>query len=467
MFIVSQMFLKNSRGGSKMKIQLISAPTDDDRAVLYENKAYVPFGLTCIATYLENHGHDVEIIDGQHISIGEIIEMINAPFVGVTFNILSTDSLDAIASSAKKKGATVIVGGQAATPLAKNLLTNGNIDYVVRFAGEEALNCLMIGCDISQVPGLVYRQGDLIVENSASQLILASLPLPRWEFKGINVGLYWKRFAEIKGSVKHNHRHNKPLNTFVHRGCPMRVKGGGCSFCSRVDLVLQSRTPVQAHDEYSYLVSLGADRLEDFSDSYLHNLNWLKELAKLVTQKGHWGAPVRVYADTRHINEETVCVMKELHIDSVILGVESGDEEILRQNFKPNTLKQILGAIDLLAKNEIRTCPSFVLGLIGESQVSAERTFQLAREIANRSELEMSYFNLMTPYPGSKAWKLLLNYPEMQGYANSYHLSMSRLQQEFIERFTSLGADGRKFLFQRIQEEAEKIGLAQCEEIGR
>jgi radical SAM superfamily enzyme YgiQ (UPF0313 family) len=242
----------------------------------------------------------------------------------------------------------------------------------------------------------------------------------------------------------------------------MRIGNGGCSFCSRVDRTLQCKSPQQAYDEFSYLAVLGADRIKEFSDSFLHNKKWLAELATIVKQKGHWGIPVRVYADTRHIDDEVIDLMQVIGIDSVILGVESGNEEILKKNFKPNSMKQILKSVDLLGNARMRCCPSFVLGLIGETEKTAEETFRMAEEINRRCEVEMAYFSVMTPFPGSRAWDMLLEIPEMyEKYGNTYKLDQPQLQRDFLSRFTQLGTNGASFLVGKIESELKKIRTAQ------
>ncbi len=444
------------------KVQLISAPTDKGKVPLYEDGVFAPLGLIWLASYLKFYGYDVEIVDGQYISLAEIKNKINAPVIGITFNIFSTDSLDSIAEEAKKKGCTVVVGGQAATPLAKNLLSNESIDFIVRFDGEEALKKIVDGANPEIIENLVYRKDSAIMENPEKLLDLEKLPLVDWDIPGINRYQYWKKFEAVKKQVSHRHYHKRPLSSFTQKGCPMRIGKGGCSFCSRVDRVMRSKSPRYVFDEFFYLASLGADRIEEFSDSFLHDKKWLSELADLVRRNGHWEIPVRVYGDTRHVDAETFEMMKIIKIDSVILGIESGNEEILKKNFKPNTISRILKSVELLGRENIRCCPSFVLGLIGETKETVEDTLHIAEEIKNRCEVEMAYFSIMTPFPASRAWDMLLEFPEMmEKYGHTYKFDQPELQKDFLERFTSLGRDGLAFLVNKIEKEMAKIQTAQ------
>jgi radical SAM superfamily enzyme YgiQ (UPF0313 family) len=223
----------------------------------------------------------------------------------------------------------------------------------------------------------------------------------------------------------------------------MRQKGNGCSFCSRVDTGLRSKTPRQVYDEFRYLVSLGADRIEEFSDSWLYDRKWLRELIDIIDKEGHWGVPVRIYGDVRHIqDEEIIEMMKRIGVDSVILGIESGNESILMRNGKNIKRHQILKTASLLGDANIMTSPSYVLGLIGETKQTLQDTFEIADEIRRRCKVEVGTFCTMTPFPGSKAWKYLLNDPSMHDkYSNTYHFDIIELQKDFIARFTDLGGN--------------------------
>lgn len=439
------------------KIQLISAPVDEGRIPMYEDGIFAPVGLIWLGSYLKNH--DVEIIDGQHVELDNINP--EADIVGVSFNIFSTKSLDEIVEKAKQNGSKVVVGGQAATPLAERLLENKNIDYVVRHDGEEALRLLAEGEDITKIPNLTYRNNGIIINNLVQLMDLSTLPSVNWGLNGINIKNYWDKFQEILKTVKNKHIHKKPISSFTKKGCPMRQKDGGCSFCSRIDTTLRSKTPQQVYNEFEHLVSLGADRIEEFSDSWLYDKKWLREFVEIIEQKGHWGIPVRVYADTRNFNPEVIKLIKTIGIDSVILGIESGNEDILRKNGKPNKIKQILYCAELLGQAGIKTSPSYVLGLIGETKETIVDTFNIADQIEDRCETEMSYFSIMTPFPGSKAWKMLMSDPAMKEKHSGYKLDNVSLQRDFIERFTLLGKGGLDYLLMRFDQEVQAQDIVQ------
>ena len=115
---------------------------------------------------------------------------------------------------------------------------------------------------------------------------------------------------------------------------------------------------------------------------------------------GDLGVEIRVYGDIRDITPESVNLMKELNVVSILVGIESGSEEILIKNNKAMSHNQIIQAIQLLAKNRISICPAYVLGLLGESETSLAQTFEMSREIDMFGNVQTCYWNFITRLPG-------------------------------------------------------------------
>lgn len=434
-------------------VQLVSAPLDQELG-LYEEGEFVPMGLLWIASFLKNEGFGVEIIDGQHNSLDSIKSRLNAPVIGATFTIRSSHSLDEIVKTAKGLGSTTVVGGQAATQLARQLVDNPNIDYVVKYDGEVPMKLIAEGTNKESIPNIVYKEWTNTRENWIELSELERLPPVDWDIPGIDKTLYWKAHQATMKPGHYSSSYSQPLSAFTKKGCPMRLGGNGCSFCSRIDNELRSRTPRQVYNEFRYLVSLGADRIEEFSDSWVYDRAWLEELVRIADEEGAWNAPVRIYGDVRYLqDEEIIGVLKRLEVDSVILGIESGNENILRRNGKNMSRSQVLRTASLLGDAEIMASPSYVLGLIGETRDTLEDTFRIADEIRERCVVEVGTFCTMTPFPGSKAWSYLLEDQNMhKKYSRTYHFDMNELQRDFISKFTDLGTEGLEYISGRREE---------------
>ena len=219
--------------------------------------------------------------------------------------------------------------------------------------------------DLSGVPNLVYRLGQRIIHNPRQETPISDLPMPRRNVGGLDPETYIRNYTEsCSDPVEDGIR---PTNVVTRRGCPRRAAGRGCSFCARIDRKVRSRTPIQAWEEYKYLAEeLDANYLYEDSDSWI-NIEWLKQLAEIWTHNGGLDVRFRVYGDVRDINRESVELLKQLNVDTVLIGFESGDRNVLIKNGKDFARHDVELACELLAGADIKIADVYVLGLAGES----------------------------------------------------------------------------------------------------
>jgi len=381
----------------------------------------------------------------------EILDRISSEILGVSFDILSIDAFDAIIKEGKKRGCFTVAGGHLATALGFTLLTqNADLDAVVQHDGEEAIlgiaDCLRRNRSVDDsVPNLLVRLNGKLLRSSVDEVDLKALPLPRRDIDGIDLEVYFRNFQSTKRELQLPFTYSRPTNTYSHKGCPFRSRDQGCSFCSRVDKRFRQKSAEQVYQEYKYLVDeYQVDHISDFSDSWI-STPFLHELARQYNKHGPIRSTLRVYGDVRLITPENACIMGDLGVNAVLLGVESGNEDILRLNGKPTTREQILSAISSLAENGIMVADAYVLGLIGETRESVRDTIKLAREIRRICETEISYWNIMTPLPGSKVWHRL-NEMGRISEKSGYHLKARELEQISVDSFCNLGKSGYDFL---------------------
>lgn len=100
---------------------------------------------------------------------------------------------------------------------------------------------------------------------------------------------------------------------------------------------------------------------------------------------------------TNLLDQKTVSLMAESGMSGITLGLESFDEAILRGTNKGTVVSDNLRAIQLLRDAGIISIGHIVLGLIGETEASAEST--IAQAIG--SGLDIAQFYCAIPYPGT------------------------------------------------------------------
>ncbi len=450
-----------------MKIQLVKAPTQNTG--MPEHDWYTPLNLIWLANYLCQYDYEVEILDGQILTIEEILSRISADLVGVSFDILSIDKFDQIVYQAKSRGCFTLAGGHLATALGERLLIdNPNLDAVACYDGEEALLGVVRTVEkkkklSKEIPNLIFRQNGTIVKTIVRDVNLSDIPLPKRDVGGIQLDDYIKNFQETKKRLGFDFNYNRPTNTYSHKGCLFRTNGNGCSFCSRVDQKFRLKPAKRVYEEYKYLErTFDIDYISDFSDSWIYT-PFVRDLVEQYERKGKLSASIRVYGDVRMVTADNARMMRQIGVNTVLLGIESGNEDVLKKNGKPTTRKQILAAVDILAANDMKIADAYVLGLIGETRESVNDTISLAKEIRERCKTEISYWNLMTPLPGSRIWNILVHekydlYPD-----GVFHIDTEYLERVSIKKFTQLGIHGYEYLVDRREEMLSLSRIASSE----
>jgi radical SAM superfamily enzyme YgiQ (UPF0313 family) len=428
-------------------IQLVKAPSQGDMVI--EDKWYLPIELLWIGTYLHQFGHEVEILDGQLLTSETIKQRLCAPIIGINFHIHSATSLDELVQASKRKGAMVVVGGQAATQVAMQLLQgNEDINAVVCYDGEEAMRRIADALDsgndpFTNTPNIVYRRGRDIITNRIEEVPVCNVQIPDRRLRGIDIEKYISNFKTTNTFLGFDGE--RGTNAHTKKGCPRK-----CSFCGRTDKQLRSRTPRQAFDEYNYLArEFGIDYIFDHSDTWALGRLWLEEFRVIYEREGGFKARLSVFADLRDLSPHTIANLKAVGVDTVETGIESGDEGILRQNRKFMHRSDIIDRVTALTKVGIKVEASYVLGIIGETRESVRETLDLSRELYEYGGSVRNYFNIIFPLPGTLIWQHLLADPVMkEKYSSRYAFDIEQLRRDYLVRHCRLGNDAYEFLFE-------------------
>jgi radical SAM superfamily enzyme YgiQ (UPF0313 family) len=210
-----------------VKIQLFRPPLDE----WYQNNNQLlplvapPTPLAILAAALKRAGFlEIEIIDGLGKNLAYCIDRIGADYVGCTTKFPFYSNAIEICRQAKAKGAITILGGAAVNgtgaekySLAKNILSRQQaVDFIIRGNGEIALPMLIKGEAKENIPNLVYRYAQTIVEN---QMAYAPLDLI-FDFENVVDFKPTPEQAVIVAGI---------------RGCIKADKTGRCPWCCMID----------------------------------------------------------------------------------------------------------------------------------------------------------------------------------------------------------------------------------------
>ena len=410
---------------------------------------YVPLGLLSLATCLEQEfGSKVQIsVVDEDVEVLDQSSLGNYDLVGLYATTFNYGQAASYASTAKQAGCTTILGGPHPSVLAQNILTNQScFDYIIRFEAEHTLvklvGLLLDGRPdsnlIRALPNLALRDeaglihsGEALYEND-----LTSLPIPSRKFIRFNqyVDNYLKVYPEKAGM--------RPGSIYSSKGCSWRDKTGGCIFCARLENGVRFRDIDQIWAEIQMLQQdYGVNSIWDIADDNLNNKEWF---IKFVQRRPPECRDVKffIYSRVNPIKPWVIPYFQELNVEEVFLGIESGDNRLLKMSFKGQTREISLNALKLLNEYHIKFYPSFVLGLPGESIESLENTLDLCRRISDLGGLDRMSATILKPIPGSKAYDRVLSETEFgPELAKRDDIDLAHLEKYWISNFTEVSYD--------------------------
>ena len=361
---------------------------------------YFHHGIASLSAILKKAGHQTNLIQfTKEISEEEFqkkIKVFNPDLVGFSSTAHVFSFVKKYAKAVKKiRNIPVICGGVYPTVCPEEVMADENIDMICRGEGDLAIAELCqkmeSGQPVENIRNLWVKKGENVFKNELRPLIadLDELPYPDreiFDYASLNL--------EKKG-----------IGTFMFsRGCPYQ-----CTFCCESTLrKLYSGYPLQPYHrmrsprsvvgeikevikKYSFIKFI---RLDD--DLLFARLDWLKEFVPLY--KKEIGLPFSSDIRVNLMTEEILSLLKEAGIHLLRVGVESGNDYILKEILsKGITVKQIKEAFNAAKNKNIKTQAYNMVGLPGESSKEILETIKLNAEI----KADLSVVSIFYPYKGT------------------------------------------------------------------
>ena len=397
------------------KVQLILPPPKrPDTVITKFAKWPQPVGILSIGAYLKENNPevDVEILDGNNVlELEEVLERIDADVVGLSVTGVGYEYAVEVARHAGEKGAAVVFGGAAATPLAKEILRYYDfVHAVIRYDGEDAFSRYIAGEPLHSIPNLVYRENGKIKENPIELLDLDTLPPPDRDY--VDMEAYFRNSTHPDYPMVE--RFKRPMNIYSQKGCVWRAQeDGGCLFCSIPYNDLRLRDPKLVWDEISSLVEkYRADFIWDPSDNLVGDKEWFKSFCQ--AKPRNLNIHYTNYVDAKGVDEEVARLLVEMGCVSVFVGMEAGDQTMLENMNKRSTIEDNLRAMEILHKYRLGVIVGVVVGVPGESKESLHRTLEFLKSISDYDNFDRFEWGTVVPFPGSKANTMLRQHPDLR-----------------------------------------------------
>ncbi len=360
---------------------------------------FPPLGLAYIAAVLKQNNISVKILEANafdlnHEQIKKEIKEYNPDIVGITATTSLIEEAHEIAELCDEN-IKVIIGGIHASSLPEETLEKfPRFDYLIQGEGEFSFLDLAKKKKINQIKGLYYRKEKKIIKNKPRELIkdLDNLPLPARELLPMNK--YFSAGAK-----------QQPSDYILSsRGCPYQ-----CIFCAD-HLVhgrrFRFRSPENVMEEVKELYKKGVRDWDFVDDNFTFFPERVDRFCDLMIESGlnekmSWRCANGIRVD--RVNLELLKKMKEAGCYMVSLGIESGNEQILKNMRKNIDLKQVKKTVELCNEVGIETRGLFMFGNLGENERTMEDTINFAKSL----DLDTATFHITIPFPKTDYWEIV------------------------------------------------------------
>ena len=381
--------LKRARPDSRQRILLNNPPTNKANEPMYDTPDFGCTGLACLAGYLRSAADcEVVIVDSKLERLDfeqtlERIEDFRPDVIGFTALTVEIKSAARTAKLVRDRlpGVVTVIGGVHVTALPRETLVEfPEFDLGVCGEGEitfaELCRALDAGEDVGGIDGLVRRESGQVRATNPRQRILDldALPMPAWD-------LLPRAPHYVIQTV---------------RGCPF-----DCKFCMNHNgKAVRARSVENVLAEIDWIAETQEPTEISFADEiFTVDVERTKAILKAVIDRGlhesiEWNGQTHV----RYVDEELFALLGRMKVDWVGLGVETGDEEILKRVGKGTTVDMIVHARNLARRHGVPVRSLMVIGHPNETVGSIWNTIKLAA----RLNAEQPAFAVMTPYPGTE-----------------------------------------------------------------
>ncbi|OSM02157.1 putative Fe-S oxidoreductase [Magnetofaba australis IT-1] len=351
--------------------------------------------------------------------------------LGVTVKTQNYHSALQVARLAKQQNPDcfVIFGGPHPTMAGEESLEDPVVDMTVLAEGENTLVEILQTLSNSETPefgaiaGIIYRGPDGLVRTPArgNHDNLDDFPNPIEALPEV-----LKDFDVYPA--------NALARIFATRGCPYQ-----CTFCGSVSMwtrKVRFRSPQNVVGEIKALLARGATHVHFEDDTFGVKKSYIRELCALIAQECpglSWSCEITVQL----ADDENLRNMRAAGCHQVTLGIESGDDEMLKRIKKNITTEQAVAAVERCRKHDITPYVFLMFGFPEEDEKSIRGTLDIIPRLNSPSIC----FSVFTPYPGSqlfeqcKSWGMIddkMDYSRFNHQSPDNHFSRN-LSKETLD----------------------------------
>jgi anaerobic magnesium-protoporphyrin IX monomethyl ester cyclase len=374
------------------------------KVLLYNPQAVFftfPLALLAIGSELDPAEYEVVIIDARLESdaLSVVLSQLDGALcLGVT--VLTgapiSDALEVCRAVKKARPELPVVwGGWHPSMFASECLSEPSVDITVRAQGEatfaDIVQRLAAGRTLDGCAGCTFRRADGSIHENPPRDLAAVDSFRAHDYNLIPV----ERYFELKGK--------RQLDFISSQGCNFR-----CAFCS--DPFVYGRKWVGLEPQRMVL------RLKELWDRYhFDDVNFQDEtfftkrdrvgaMARQIVDSGMkftWAATMRADQGVR-LPDEIWALCKQSGLRRLLVGVESGSNEMLKRIRKDIRIEQVFETAEKMVKHRLAGHFPFIVGFPDESDEGIQASLDVAKRLRAMSPDFLTPIYYFKPYPGSE-----------------------------------------------------------------
>ena len=358
-----------------------------------------PLGLCYMAAVLERDGHNVKLMDCPansytKLDIINYIREFKPDVIGIAAITSLADITKELCSIIRQidPKITIVLGGPHPTIMPQEVSKEMDADIIIV---EEADNII---CDV--LKDLEKYKTQRIV-NAGKVKDLDTIPLPALHL------LDMSKYSSLPNTYKTS---PKTFQMVTSRGCPYT-----CTFCNDALGKFRQRSVENVINEIQHWKKIYNIKEIAFWDDILTlNKAWMYKFCEAIGKENIvWSCYTRLDL----VDEPLLRAMKKAGCWNIFFGIESGDDQLLKNITKRMTVEEMKKQVRVVQKVGIVIRGSFMLGLPGETPELGRKTIQYAIEL----EPDYTQFSITTPYPGTQLWKDYEKWGTLDKNFKEYH----------------------------------------------
>jgi anaerobic magnesium-protoporphyrin IX monomethyl ester cyclase len=377
-----------------------------------------PYWVGALANFLIKRNFKVEVIDAnaENLSVEELgieIEKYNPLLTAIIVygsNPSASTQTMTIAGKISKfiksnKLSKVALAGLHPSALPKRTLEEEDPDFVIEGEGFYTLQYLLEklkrnSSDFSTIPGLWYKNNNIIVSNNKATLIsnLDEDLNSAWELFPMH--LYrahnWHCFDDIDNRTPY-------AAIYTSLGCPF-----DCLFCCINTPFgkpgIRYKSPEAVIKEIKLLVTkYDVKNIKIIDELFILNEKHYMPIVEQIISEG-FDLNIWAYSRIDTLKEEHLKKMKQAGINWLCVGVESANQNVLDTSSKKIKTKKIKESINAISDAGIYVASNYIFGLPDDDLLTMQETLDLAIDL----NTEFVNFNCAMAYPGSKLYDMAI-----------------------------------------------------------